>query len=86
MARYYYLLLLAVFFGKYMVQLILGGTRSGKSYYAEQLALNSGKKYVYIVTAYAGDDEMCQRIVLHQQRRPKHWTTIEELLYLTKIL
>ena len=69
-----------------MVRLILGGARSGKSYYAEQLALNSGKKCVYIATAFAGDDEMRQRIILHQQRRPKHWTTIEESLHLAEIL
>ncbi|MCK5729145.1 MAG: bifunctional adenosylcobinamide kinase/adenosylcobinamide-phosphate guanylyltransferase [Methylococcales bacterium] len=69
-----------------MVQLILGGARSGKSYYAEQLAVDSGKKCFYIATAYAGDDEMRHRIILHQQRRPKHWTTLEESLYLAKIL
>ncbi|MCK5872686.1 MAG: bifunctional adenosylcobinamide kinase/adenosylcobinamide-phosphate guanylyltransferase [Methylococcales bacterium] len=69
-----------------MVRLILGGARSGKSHYAEQLALNSGKKCVYIATAFAGDDEMRHRIILHQQRRPKHWTTIEESLHLAKIL
>ena len=69
-----------------MVRLILGGARSGKSYYAEQLALNSGKKCVYVATAYAGDSEMHQRIILHQQRRPKDWVTLEESLYLAKIL
>lgn len=57
--------------------LILGGARSGKSAYAEQLALHSGLEVVYIATATAGDGEMAARIEHHRQRRPMHWRTIE---------
>jgi adenosylcobinamide kinase/adenosylcobinamide-phosphate guanylyltransferase len=69
-----------------MIRLILGGARSGKSHYAEQLALNSGKKCVYLATAQAGDDEMQRRIILHQQQRSNAWITLEEPLYLAKTL
>jgi adenosylcobinamide kinase/adenosylcobinamide-phosphate guanylyltransferase len=58
--------------------LILGGSRSGKSVHAEQLASASGKEVVYIATAHAGDGEMAGRIAHHRQQRPAHWTTVEE--------
>lgn len=57
--------------------LIFGGARSGKSAYAEQLALASGKPVIYLATAQAGDFEMQQRIAHHQARRPEHWRTVE---------
>ncbi len=72
-----------------MKTLILGGAKSGKSLYAETLAIQSQKKLVYIATAQAGDKEMQQRISLHQQRRVAQdvkWRTIEEPLALTKVL
>ncbi len=69
-----------------MIQLILGGARSGKSALAEQLALQSRKKVIYIATATAGDEEMQQRISHHQQRRPDNWETIESPLDLCQIL
>lgn len=69
-----------------MKQLILGGARSGKSRYAEMQAVNGGKQVIYIATATIGDDEMEQRISLHQQRRPDCWQLIEEPLYLSKAL
>lgn len=62
--------------------LILGGARSGKSSYAEKLALESGKEVVYIATARAGDGEMALRIETHRSSRPTDWTTIEEPLLL----
>ena len=72
-----------------MKTLILGGAKSGKSLYAEKLAIRSQKKLVYIATAQAHDNEMEQRIYLHQQRRVEQgveWQTIEEPLALTKVL
>lgn len=58
--------------------IVLGGARSGKSSYAEKLAIESGKEVVYIATARAGDGEMAKRIEQHRSNRPAHWTTIEE--------
>lgn len=57
---------------------ITGGARSGKSAYAVELAKQNGGKVAFIATAFAGDDEMEQRIQLHQASRPPEWTTIEE--------
>lgn len=66
--------------------LVFGGARSGKSAYAEQLAIESGKKVVYIATARAGDGEMALRIAHHQRQRPAIWTTVEEPLALAAAL
>lgn len=71
---------------KSMQTLILGGARSGKSRYAEQLALQSQKSVVYIATAQAHDTEMQTRIRHHQANRPSHWLTIEEPLALVATL
>ena len=55
-----------------------GGTRSGKSYFAERLALKiGGGRAAYIATAQIFDDEMAHRIKLHQSRRGKNWLTFE---------
>ncbi|MDX8126984.1 bifunctional adenosylcobinamide kinase/adenosylcobinamide-phosphate guanylyltransferase [Methylomonas sp. OY6] len=69
-----------------MIELVLGGARSGKSRYAEQQALASGLPVVYIATAEAGDDEMHSRIQHHQQRRPPHWLTVEEPIALADVI
>ncbi len=66
--------------------LILGGARSGKSTFAEQLAINSGKSVAFIATATAGDEEMRARIARHQAERPHEWQTIEEPLNLSGAL
>lgn len=69
-----------------MMQLILGGARSGKSRLAEQIAKDSGLTVTYIATAQAFDAEMQERIAHHQVQRPEHWTVIEEPLYLANCL
>jgi adenosylcobinamide kinase/adenosylcobinamide-phosphate guanylyltransferase len=61
-----------------MIQLILGGARSGKSRLAEQIAQDSALAVTYIATAQALDAEMQQRIAHHQMQRPAHWQLIEE--------
>ena len=58
--------------------LITGGERSGKSTYAEQMALSLSKNPVYIATAHPWDDEFRERIRRHQERRGPQWTNIEE--------
>jgi adenosylcobinamide kinase/adenosylcobinamide-phosphate guanylyltransferase len=58
------------------ITLILGGVRSGKSTYAQQLA-SAYSKACFIATATAGDEEMRQRITTHQASRPSHWITLE---------
>ncbi len=69
-----------------MLQLILGGARSGKSRLAEKIALESGLNVVYIATAQPLDEEMQERILHHQESRPREWQVIEEPLYLSEKL
>lgn len=69
-----------------MLQLILGGARSGKSRWAEQLAIDSDQQVVYLATATAGDDEMAERIDHHRRQRPSHWQLREEPLHLAETL
>src|SRR5471030_2444722 len=62
--------------------LVLGGARSGKSGYADRLAIESVKEVVYIATATASDVEMTARIAHHRAGRPSEWLTVEEPLAL----
>ena len=58
--------------------LITGGSRSGKSSYAEKLALALSPEPVYLATARIWDDEFRERVRRHQERRGPQWTNIEE--------
>lgn len=69
-----------------MVELILGGARSGKSALAEQRARDSGLEVCYLATATAGDGEMATRIAHHRAQRPAHWRTVEEPRALATVL
>ena len=60
------------------VILITGGARSGKSQYAERLALSLSANPVYVATAHVWDDEFRERVRKHQERRGPEWTNIEE--------
>ena len=64
--------------------LVLGGTRSGKSHYAEGLV--KGQHPIYIATAEACDDEMQERIKQHRRRRGPQWHTLEAPLELAAVL
>ncbi|MCY1288317.1 Cobinamide kinase / cobinamide phosphate guanyltransferase [compost metagenome] len=71
---------------RHMLELILGGARSGKSRLAERLARESGLAVTYIATAQAGDGEMAARIAEHRRRRPAEWDSREEPLALAAML
>ncbi|MCG6578184.1 bifunctional adenosylcobinamide kinase/adenosylcobinamide-phosphate guanylyltransferase [Pseudomonas sp. AF32] len=69
-----------------MLQLILGGARSGKSRLAEKLAADTGLPVTYIATSQPLDGEMNERVARHRQRRPVHWSLVEEPLALARVL
>ena len=62
--------------------LVLGGTKSGKTGFAEkkaeQFSQENSCPVIYLASARAYDDEMKIRIKKHQDSRPAHWITIEE--------
>ncbi|MDR4509140.1 MAG: bifunctional adenosylcobinamide kinase/adenosylcobinamide-phosphate guanylyltransferase [Candidatus Brocadiaceae bacterium] len=64
---------------------VLGGVRSGKSVFAEKIAIQYND-VTYIATAEAKDEEMEERIRIHKRRRPDHWKTVESPLYIDRIV
>ena len=68
------------------IHLILGGARSGKSAYAEKLAIESDLPVTYIATAQIYDDEFKARVQHHKDRRPENWKLVEEPHYLSNAL
>ena len=66
------------------VTLVLGGQRSGKSAYAENLI--GSAEAIYLATAEALDEEMEDRVARHRDRRGDHWTVVEEPLDLAGAL
>jgi adenosylcobinamide kinase/adenosylcobinamide-phosphate guanylyltransferase len=69
-----------------MITLVLGGARSGKSRFAQQLATDSQLPVLYIATATALDKEMQERIIRHQHDRPAEWQLRECPLDLSHVL
>lgn len=72
-----------------MIELVIGGARSGKSAYAEKQALDAGLHVAYVATAQHGgtaDAEMERRIAHHRARRPAAWASIEAPLSLAATL
>ncbi|MEM7098381.1 MAG: bifunctional adenosylcobinamide kinase/adenosylcobinamide-phosphate guanylyltransferase [Pseudomonadota bacterium] len=57
--------------------LILGGARSGKSRHASELALAASNAPLLLATAQALDEEMAERILIHQNERSDKWETVE---------
>ena len=68
------------------IHLILGGARSGKSAYAEKLAIETGLPVTYIATAQVYDGEFKQRVQHHKDRRPIDWHLIEAPYFLSTAL
>jgi adenosylcobinamide kinase/adenosylcobinamide-phosphate guanylyltransferase len=69
-----------------IVTLVLGGVRSGKSRYAQQIA-ERAERVTFVATAERRDDaEMHAKIERHRADRPKSWTTIEEPLQLAQAI
>ncbi len=70
--------------------LITGGSRSGKSQFAEKCAVQTGLPVIYIATGSKPDPdqdpEWAERIRQHIQRRPTQWQTIESGLELAPLL
>ena len=57
--------------------LLIGGARSGKSRFAQELASDSDEPVLFVATAEAGDDEMRRRIEKHKRERSVNWNTLE---------
>ena len=64
--------------------LITGGQRSGKSQYAEKLALSLAPNPVYLATAHIWDEDFRERVRKHQERRGPEWTNIEEERWISR--
>lgn len=63
---------------------VTGGARSGKSRYAQDLALQWSPAPVYVATARKWDSEFQQRIQRHQDDRDERWTAVEEEKHLSR--
>ena len=63
---------------KRKIILVTGGQRSGKSSYAQELALKLAENPVYLATSRVWDDEFRDRVRRHQQDRGPQWTNLEE--------
>lgn len=67
-----------------MIYYVSGGQRSGKSRYAQELALRLAERPVYLATSRVWDDDHSARIERHQKDRGESWETIEEEKFISK--
>ena len=68
-----------------MIYFITGGERSGKSRFAQQLALTLHPNPAYLATARRWDSDFEKRIKQHQQERDDRWTNIEEEIKISEV-
>ena len=68
-----------------MITVITGGQRSGKSVFAESLALRRSERPIYVATARIFDEEFRHRVDIHRLRRKKRWISLEEPLWVGSI-
>ena len=61
-----------------MIVFITGGVRSGKSRFAQDMALRLSAEPVYVATAKVMDEEFALRVRRHQEERGPQWTSIEQ--------
>jgi adenosylcobinamide kinase/adenosylcobinamide-phosphate guanylyltransferase len=66
--------------------LVLGGARSGKTAFAERLAMGAGIRPAYLATAVMLDSEMRERVESHRRQRQGRFATIEEPLDLGRAI
>jgi adenosylcobinamide kinase/adenosylcobinamide-phosphate guanylyltransferase len=66
--------------------LVLGGARSGKTGFAERLAMRLGDRPLYLATATVLDAEMRERVATHRRQRSGRFATLEEPLEVTGAL
>lgn len=64
-----------------LIIMVTGGQRSGKSVFAEHLALQLSDHPTYLATARVMDKEMEDRVAVHKERRKDVWRNIEAPLY-----
>ncbi|MFV0522804.1 MAG: bifunctional adenosylcobinamide kinase/adenosylcobinamide-phosphate guanylyltransferase [Mangrovibacterium sp.] len=62
---------------KSSIHFITGGQRSGKSRFAQELALKKSKEPIYLATSRIWDDDFKERVRRHQSDRGDNWTTLE---------
>lgn len=65
---------------------VTGGARSGKSAFAQELAMGSGRRVVFIATMEPLDGELLERVARHRDARPAEWQTVEAPLDLVGAL
>lgn len=68
-----------------LITYFTGGQRSGKSSSASNLALSKSNTPTYLATAVVRDDEMKERVEIHQNDRGENWVNIEESLYVGEL-
>lgn len=68
-----------------MIYYVTGGERSGKSRYAQNLALRLSDNPYYLATSRSWDSDFDERVKRHLAERDNRWTTIEEEKYLSKL-
>ena len=68
-----------------MIYYITGGERSGKSSYAQKLALKLSDSPYYLATSRIWDNDFEKRVERHINDRDERWTTIEEEKFLGSV-
>ena len=66
------------------ITLITGGQRSGKSRFAQEMALSHSSNPVYLATSRVWDEEHARRIERHKAERGAEWTNVEEEKFLSR--